>query len=337
MRQLQFSCVVFSLSALFGCGESADEDGAEQGVNAAPGEGATGEGNASGDSAIDVGDLDAGQDGTDDDAPSRDTPPAVVHESLPEGFSEASLMGGWRVLGSIEDYDEPATNVCANVLRLVIRDFPHSHVDFGSRKPASWLADGLQGWYTGHVLPELDSATGKPVVNPDRVPLDVMERFDEWYVNVPGTNTPYVMDIWLEPDGQNPGFFVFDSDMFFPLDEDPYIDLPDSVFGHNFGFTTELRTAFEYKGGEVFTFRGDDDVFAFINGKLAVDIGGIHNAELASVDLDERASELGLVVGGIYDLVLFQAERNPGASNYRIETSLDFKECGILSSDIVVR
>jgi fibro-slime domain-containing protein len=145
------------------------------------------------------------------------------------------------------------------------------------------------------------------------------------------------MDIWLEPDPLNPDFFVFDSDMFFPLDQPGYIDVADAVNGHNFGFTTELRTAFEYKGGEIFTFRGDDDVFAFINGQLAVDIGGIHNAETESVDLDAQAGALGLEIGEVYDLVLYQAERNPGASNYRIETSLDFKSCGILPGDIVVK
>jgi fibro-slime domain-containing protein len=49
---------------------------------------------------------------------------------------------------------------------------------------------------------------------------------------------------------------------------------------HNFFFTTEIHTSFQYQGGETFSFTGDDDVWVFI------DIGGVHPAENASVRLD---------------------------------------------------
>jgi fibro-slime domain-containing protein len=266
---------------------------------------------------------------------SVDKPPAKIEETLPPGFTAETTYGGWKVVGLLSAFDEPSENVCANVLRAIARDFTQAHIDFGQQKPASWMSPGL---YTGHVLPDLP-ADRKPDINPARMPLDVMEAFDDWYVNKDGTNVPYVMDIWLQPDPNKKGYFLFDSNSFFPLDA--HNTSPGDVQNggsdnkpHNFLFTIELHTAFEYKGGEVFNFRGDDDVFVFINGKLAVDIGGIHGPLVGEVNLDARAAELGIAVGNVYKLDLFQAERNPTGSNFRIETSLDFKECGILSSDI---
>lgn len=307
------------------------------GSGADGGDGGDGDGDGDGDNLVNLGDGDGDGDvliidGTGGAGEMK--PPAKVETSLPSGFTAANFFGGWRVLGPLEDFEEPAENSCANVLRVVIRDFPHSHVDFGSEKPATWAADGLGGWYKGQILPDLPEDTRKPVVSPTRTPLDVMEAFEDWYVNLPGVNLPYVMDLWLQPDPANEGAFIFHSDMFFPLAGYP---APYNDGDPNFGFTTELHTAFEYKGGEVFTFTGDDDVFVFINGKLAVDIGGIHNAETESIQLDAVAESFGLTVGEVYDLDMFQAERNPGASNYKIETTLDFQSCGILVSDIVVK
>jgi fibro-slime domain-containing protein len=263
-----------------------------------------------------------------------DRPPAVIEKTLPAGFT-AETLGGWRVLGPLAELSDPTLNACANVLRIVARDFTQAHIDFGQQKPASWADPGL---YEGHVLPNIGDDR-KPQINPARMPLDVMEGFADWYASVDTVNVAYVMDLWLQPDATKDGYFVFDSNSFFPLDAHNTSPGDVQTGGndngpHNFLFTTELHTSFEYKGGEVFNFRGDDDVFVFINGRLAVDIGGIHGPLPGNVDLAERATELGIQVGNVYTLDLFQAERNPGGSNFRIETSLDFKECGILPGDV---
>jgi fibro-slime domain-containing protein len=263
-------------------------------------------------------------------------PPAVIEETLPAGFTAETANGGWKVIGALADFSEPTDNACANVLRVIARDFTQAHIDFGEEKPATWTDPGL---YLGHVLPVLPEDR-KPDINPARSPLDVIEAFDDWYLNVDAVNVPYVMDLWLQPDPSKDGYYLFDSSSFFPLDAHNTSPTDVQTGGndngpHNFLFTIELHTAFEYKGGEVFNFRGDDDVYVFINDKLAVDIGGIHGPLVGNVDLDARATELGITVGSVYKLDLFQAERNPGGSNFRIETSLDFKECGILPSDVV--
>jgi fibro-slime domain-containing protein len=89
--------------------------------------------------------------------------------------------------------------------------------------------------------------------------------------------------------------------------------------GNNFSFTSELRYPFTYQGGEVFSFTGDDDVWVFVNGILAVDLGGIHMASSDSITLDDAAAQaFGLTVGGMYEIALFQAERHVVQSNYQL-------------------
>ena len=75
-----------------------------------------------------------------------------------------------------------------------------------------------------------------------------------------------------------------------------------------------------------FTFRGDDDLYLFINGKLAMEIGGIHNVIEKTLDLDSVADELGIEPYNSYDFDLFFAERHTVLSNFQFETTMEL-EC----------
>lgn len=217
------------------------------------------------------------------------------------------------------------SNSCRNVLRGIVRDFGHSHIDFGKD------ANGQDLINAGLVGATLDD-TRKPVPSGGS---NAASSIQDWFQNGAGGNIPYVVDFWLEPVGP---VYIFDSSRFFPLEGVGTLSGADNDgVMRNFGFTTELHTAFEYKGGEIFTFTGDDDVFIYINNHLAVDLGGVHSQFSQSVDIDTFGAAHGMVVGSVYNLDLFHAERNPTGSNFRIETSLDFTECGVLEGDIVVR
>jgi fibro-slime domain-containing protein len=78
---------------------------------------------------------------------------------------------------------------------------------------------------------------------------------------------------------------------------------------------------------------GDDDLWVFVNGRLAIDLGGLHPPASSTLDLDAAASALGIVAGQQYSLDLFHAERHTEASNFRVDTTLAFTSCGAVAPD----
>jgi len=199
-------------------------------------------------------------------------------------------------------------------LQAVLRDFKADHPDM----------EGTIASMRGLVEEDL-GADGKPVYAPDGPTAVTAGRdaFDQWYRDVDGVNMRFEMPLPLTE--ESPGVFVFDDGEFFPLDGMGWPG--EERLGHNFHFTTEIHATFEYRGGEVFTFRGDDDVFLFVNGKLALDLGGVHGAQEGTVDFDAQAADLGIEPGNMYSLDIFHAERHTSESNFRLQTSI---ECFIL-------
>ena len=54
---------------------------------------------------------------------------------------------------------------------------------------------------------------------------------------------------------------------------------------HDSWFTDEARYLFTHTGAFSLQFYGDDDMFIFINGKLVIDLGGVHQRLPGRVDV----------------------------------------------------
>ena len=283
--------------------------------------------NPGGNSVGDGGNADAGLNNSElGDASPQDGSPGDGGDLNDGGPGDAAADGspGAQDAGPI---------VCGHTITATIRDF----------KPCTTVASGTDcSSSTGHldfehytgpaattgIVANFLDADSKPVYvgtgphlyqnDPNLPQTTGPAEFAQWYRTVPQTLT---RNISLTEASPGSGRFVYQSDAFFPIDGTGWGNGP-TIGGsspHNFSFTTEVHEVFTYKGGESFTFTGDDDMWLFINKKLALDLGGVHPQLSATVNLDT----LGLTKGQRYSLDLFHAERHTVESHFSIDTTID--------------
>lgn len=210
------------------------------------------------------------------------------------------------------------------VLYATVRDFKADGV----------LFEGSISSNTGLVQDELGS-DHKPIYNLSKWQelyggSVTQENLNAFFNDVPNVNMRTKKTLTLDADSE--GYYVIDS----AVDEmngasDGYFPIDDDLFGnegnnHNFHFSTELHAVFQYKPGDTFEFTGDDDLWAFFNGVLCVDLGGVHGRQSGSANIDDLVAEgkLNIKPGDYVNFDLFYMERHTTESNMYVKTNIDF-------------
>lgn len=245
---------------------------------------------------------------------------------------------------------------CQYQMAAVVRDFSREHpdFDFGS----------LSGDYNarGVVLTTI-GANRKPIFNSSASanikPPITFSKFDQWWTTDSLNPDPklrnYESCIDIPMSKSSDGSWEYDSyrdspdHSFFPVEANnkhpeetvqaTYFDTSlvpvykGSVpFKRNGNFCMESHANFIYQPGQKFSFRGDDDVWVFINDKLVVDLGGVHIPQSQTVDMDKQ----GLKADSTYKWDLFYCDRQPSGSSLRIKTSIYFKQQRALDTTMTV-
>lgn len=164
----------------------------------------------------------------------------------------------------------------------------------------------------------------KPVfndnINPRELCIESKETFAQWFRTIEGVNKEVRKTITFESIN-NSSEYDFVDEFFFPIDGEGFGDCLGDGNPHNYNFTVEATFYLLCKKNTpvVFTCGSDDDLWIFVNNKLAVDLGNLHVYERVTKTI--YPEYYNAKPGDYMEIKLFKAERGPTGSIMEIEVS----------------
>jgi fibro-slime domain-containing protein len=258
----------------------------------------------------------------------------------------------------IENSQKSVIGQCGYAIALVVYDWSYTRNDFEFHTYAgnpNGTVSGSGAVNNGSIVngcrdPKPTLGMVKESLGSDGLPVPNGKgkcknaKVKEWFKKDPIVNNMKCIDLPMEL--TDAGLWQYDSytydnsRVFFPINDfNPWGDqkltarvvlkngtVPTIPGKQNFHFCSQTKGEFIYNAGQKFTFSGDDDFWLFVDGKLALDLGGVHPLVAGNLILDDLATKWKWEEGSSHELAIFHCERNTDGSNFKIQSNIFLKQ-----------
>lgn len=211
---------------------------------------------------------------------------------------------------------------------IIVRDFigydrpvdpsltAYKHPDFDNRPHSTGILLGL--------LEETLDKDKKPVFNdnidPRKLYIESKETFAQWFRTIEGVNKEVRKTITFESINDSSEYEFID-EWFLPINGEGFGDFFDENDPRNYNFTVEATFYLLCKENTpiVFTCSSDDDLWLFVNNKLALNLGGLHSFERITETINPE--DFNAKPGDYMEIKVFKAERCPIGTAMGIKVS----------------